>query len=90
MTSSSNKSRPPSGAHTKDGDKLIRITAPNFVAGCVARDGRIEECAPILRRHLMWVTGDVFVAICKGKGWTWEVIDGRAYDPDRAAGDQAL
>jgi hypothetical protein len=55
--------------------KLIRVVAPHFVAGAIARDGQIEECAPILRRHVMWLTGDAFVAVCKGNGWTWEIVD---------------
>lgn len=32
---------------------LIRITAPHYCAGLVARDGRVIEAAPILR----WTVG---------------------------------
>jgi len=76
MTSSSSKPRPPSVA--RGGDKLISVEGlyrgQPFSAGCVARDGHIIICAPILRSSLMGLDGKTFVAVCKGKGWTWEVV----------------
>lgn len=65
------KPRPePTGKQT-----LLQVTAPKFVAGCIAVDGRIEACAPILRKHLMWVTGAAFKMICERNGWTWKIVE---------------
>jgi hypothetical protein len=59
---------------------LLRISGPGFVAGAVAVDGRIEACAPILFKHVMWVGGAAFKAICQRKGWTWEIVDQGGWD----------
>ena len=39
-------------ADSLEGDILIGVVGDNFVAGVVARNGRIVETAPILRRHM--------------------------------------
>jgi hypothetical protein len=68
-------------AKTRSGEKLISVEGlyrgKPFSAGCVAIDGRIVICAPILRSALMGLDGETFVAVCKGKGWKWEIVDGR-------------
>lgn len=56
---------------SSDAERLIQITAPHFVAGIVALDGRVVEAAPILRYMAGW-TGQEMVACCRRKGWTWE------------------
>jgi dephospho-CoA kinase len=44
-----------------------------FVAGVIARGGRVIEVAPILRRHVKpGLTGEQLVEICKRRGWKWE------------------
>jgi len=53
---------------------LLQITGPGFCAGVVARDGRVIEAAPRLRRDLKGKTGEQLVEICRKKGWTWEKI----------------
>jgi len=62
-------------ARTRGGERLIRVTANHFVAGCVALDGRIVEAAPILRRHVMGLDGRQFYDLCFRKLWKFEVID---------------
>lgn len=54
--------------------KLIRITAPHFVAGFVA-DGAVvsRECAPILSYMRGW-SGRQVADYCKRKSWAWEVV----------------
>ena len=38
-------------------DGLYRVVTPHFVAAFVVRDGKVAECAPILRKRLaFWVT----------------------------------
>lgn len=51
---------------------LIEITGPRFCCGLVARNGRVIEMAPILRRHIKngWAGWQV-AALCRQNGWTW-------------------
>ena len=54
-------------------EKLIRITAPHFVAGLVIRDAYATEAAPILR----WAIGkheDWLREWFKRKGWRASVV----------------
>ena len=53
-------------------DDLIRITAPNFVAGYDRRSGMI---APIIKYMRGW-TDEQISAYCKGKGWTCAKLKG--------------
>jgi len=60
-------------------DTLIQITGSTprgpFCAGVVARDGRVIEVAPILRRHIIkGMTGTGVAAVCREKCWTWEKV----------------
>lgn len=52
---------------------LVRITAPHFVAGVVAVDGRVVRAAPILRYMSGW-DGARLAEYARRKGWTWEVL----------------
>ncbi len=54
-------------------DRLIRISAPHFVAGAVVRDGRAARCAPILRYMAGWTVAQI-EAYCRSKGWTFEMM----------------
>jgi hypothetical protein len=56
-------------------ETLIQIIAPHFVAGLVARDGKVIEMAPILRRHIMrgW-NGQQVADYCAKKGWQWHKV----------------
>ncbi len=60
---------------------LIRIVAPHFVAGIVAKDGRVIAAADILRymEREKW-DGRRVAAYCKAKGWTWERVGRRGED----------
>jgi hypothetical protein len=52
---------------------LIRIVARHFVAGLVAKDGKVVEAAPILRYMIGW-TGKKVADYCAKKGWSWERV----------------
>jgi hypothetical protein len=52
---------------------LIRVVAPHFVAGVVARGRIVIEAAPILRYMLGW-DGRHFADYCRHKGWKYEVL----------------
>lgn len=54
-------------------DTLIRVSAKHFVAGLVARDGRVILAAPILRYAMGW-DGRKLAEYCRVKGWTWERV----------------
>jgi len=54
----------------KDGETLIVIYAPHFVAGVVAHQGRVIDAAPILRYMLGW-DGKQVAAYCVRKRWSW-------------------
>ena len=54
---------------------LVRIVAPHFVAGLVARAGAVVRAAPIIRYMVGW-TGKRVRDYCARKGWTWERCDG--------------
>lgn len=44
-------------------DGLYQVTTPYLCAGFVVRDGKVTDCAPILRRRLeYWITVAVRVA----------------------------
>lgn len=49
---------------------LIRIVAPHFVAGVIARGGVIVEAAPIVRYMLGW-DGRRFAAYCRRQQWEY-------------------
>src|SRR5262245_40073478 len=53
---------------------LVRVVAPHFVAGVVARDGRIVEAAPILY-WMMGFDGRQFFKACSQRLWHFETID---------------
>lgn len=55
-------------------DVLVRITAPHFVAGLIARDGKVVEAAPILRRQMLEQDGTTVAFICRRRGWSWERV----------------
>jgi len=57
------------------GETLIRVVSKTFVAGCVARHGVIVEAAPILRRHVMGMSGGQFFDLCRRKLWRFEVVE---------------
>lgn len=52
---------------------LIRISAPHFVCGVVAKAGRIVTAAPIVAYMLGW-DGRKFADYCKAKNWQWENV----------------
>lgn len=54
-------------------ETLIQIITPHFVAGLVARNGKVIEAAPIIRYMRGW-TGQRVADYCKEKGWTWNKI----------------
>lgn len=53
--------------------KLIRITAPHFVAAFEA-DNVVRRCAPIISYMKGW-TGRQVSEYCKRKGWKWERVE---------------
>ena len=55
---------------------LVRISAPHFVAGIVARDGRVVLAAPIVYYMVGW-DGRRVADYCAAKNWTWERVDDR-------------
>ena len=55
-------------------DVLLQISGPGFCAGVVARDGRVIEAAPIVKRRVMGLDGRGLVALCRTKGWGLEKI----------------
>lgn len=52
---------------------LIQITAPHFVAGVVAADGRVTEAAPIVGYMVGW-SGARFAAYCANRSWAWQRV----------------
>lgn len=63
--------------YTQGSSFLVRVTMPNFCAGCVITDGIVTaECAPILRK---WIgqRGRALVEWCRVKGGTatWQQIN---------------
>jgi len=44
---------------------LVRVVAPHFVAAFVFEDGRVKECAPILRKHVKGLNADQIRALCR-------------------------
>lgn len=52
---------------------LVRIEAPHFVAGLIARDGRVVRSAPILWR-LRGMNGQQVADHCARMQWRWEVV----------------
>jgi len=54
---------------------LIRVTGPYFCAGCVARNGKVVEAAPILRRHVLGLDGRQFFHLCRRNLWHFEVVE---------------
>lgn len=48
---------------------LVRVVAKHFVAGFVFEDGRVKQCAPILRKAISGKTQDQIRVICAAKGW---------------------
>lgn len=50
-------------------ETLARIEAPHFVAGIVARNGRVAEAAPIVRYMVGW-NGQRVADYCRRKRWT--------------------
>ena len=53
-------------------ETLVRITAPHFVVGLVAREGHVFRAAPILRYMTGW-DGRRVADYCAQKRWTWTV-----------------
>lgn len=53
--------------------RLVRIVAPHFVAGIVARNGRVVRAAPILGYMRGW-DGAAVASYCDRKDWAWEVV----------------
>jgi hypothetical protein len=55
-------------------ETLLQITGKSygrpFCAGIVARNGRVIETAPILRK-LKGMNGKELVRHCQEQGWTW-------------------
>ena len=64
-------STPTTMGDTREGDILIRVVGDDFVAGVVARNGRIIEAAPILRRHV-GLQSRMFAQFCLRNGWSWQ------------------
>ena len=57
--------------------RLLRITAPNFVAGIESDNGgRIIRAAPIVKYMLKWTDAAV-LAYCSNKGWKGEEVHPR-------------
>ena len=54
-------------------ESLIQIITPHFVAGLVAREGKVVEAAPIIRYMQGW-DGRQVAAYCKKKNWEWRKI----------------
>lgn len=55
---------------------LVRVEAPHFCAGLVAKDGICIDAAPILR----WTVGKTskeLAAYFARKGWTWQRLSHR-------------
>lgn len=50
---------------------LVRITAPHFIAGIVAKDGIVVRAAPILKYMMGW-TGKQVAEYTTKNGWSWE------------------
>ncbi len=46
----------------------MRIEAPHFVAGVVIEDGRVIDCAPIIKYMRGWTDIQV-LEYCRKKGW---------------------
>lgn len=55
----------------KSEEILIQVTAPHFVAGVVAWNGRIQEAAPILRYMVGW-DAQKFTSYTAKRGWSWK------------------
>lgn len=53
---------------------LVQITAPHFVAGLQAEDGRVVRAAPIIKYMIGWDGGGL-KSWCHHKGWTYQVVD---------------
>ena len=66
--------------------KIIRITAPHFVAGVFTYDGekkwrprkggplvQCHKCAPILNYMEKWTIPDI-LRYCTKKGWEYELL----------------
>lgn len=54
-----------------DTDRVLRVSAPKFVAGAIVRGQRIVECAPILFAAVRDVGRDLvaFRQLCERRGW---------------------
>lgn len=72
---------------------LYRITTPatarpSFCAGFVLNspDGRVVECAPILRRHILGRWLYEVQSLCLRKGWTLSPVNKAAAQEKRADG----
>lgn len=55
-------------------ETLIQITAPHFVAGIVARDGKVIEAASIVKYMRGW-DGKQVADYCKMQGWSWRRVE---------------
>lgn len=53
--------------------RVVRISAPRFVAGLVAEDGRVVAAAPIIRSY-RGRTLEQARRHCERRGWAWEEI----------------
>jgi hypothetical protein len=62
-------------------ERLFQISSERFCAGVVVREGRVVECAPILRRHLLGLDGRRFAAVCARKGWRYVEVARPAGEP---------
>ena len=73
-------------------NRLIRITAPHFVAGIVTYCGPMvtkksgmrvpsHRCAPIVKYMKNWTVADI-MRYCKKKGWQYELEERRGDDTD--------
>jgi len=61
-------------------ETLIQITAPHFVAGIVARDGKVIEAANIVKYMRGW-DGKQVADYCKEKGWSWRRVVVQTWEP---------
>jgi hypothetical protein len=48
---------------------LVIVEAKHFWAGFSIKDGRVDRCAPILRKHLAGKTVDEAREVVKREGW---------------------
>lgn len=50
-------------------DRLYQVKARYFTAGFVVSNGRVIECAPILRKWIKRLSEDQALDVCEQRGW---------------------